>query len=43
VHVSGDLHILGLNLIEVGDNEYLPCTLNLRTFGYMSQKLWPNM
>jgi len=29
--------------VEVEDGEYFMCALNLRTFGNMSKKLWPNM
>jgi len=30
-------------LIEGVHEEYLSCALKFRTFGNMSQKLWPNM
>ena len=30
-------------LIEGVDKEYLSCPLNFKTFGNMSQKLWPNI
>jgi len=30
-------------LIEGVNEEYLSCELKFRTFGNMSQKLWPNM
>jgi len=40
-HVCGtrDLHVLGLNLIECVDDEYLSFALKFRTIENMSQKL----
>jgi len=35
--------ILAETLIEGVDKEYLSCALNFKTFGNMSQKLWPSM
>jgi len=43
VHVSRDLMFLAQILIENVDKEYLSCTLNFKTFGNMSQKLWSSM
>jgi len=43
VRVIHDFHLLGRNLLEGVDEEYLSCVLKFRTFGNMSQKLWSNM
>jgi len=43
VHVTGDLHTYGWNLIEGKDEQSLSCALNFITFGNTNQKLWPNM